>query len=214
VLGTQPEVHEHHPSVLVDQHVRGLDVAVQLAGGVDGRDPASELQEGIAHAGLVDGARLKGARPRRRLAARGLRVEGRRVGRAALREPEQVAKALAAHQLHREKPAPFDASELVQEHQVRVQDAGQRAKLALQLVDARGVRLQQHLERQAPAARQFAHLVHDADAPATEERLHGVAGNARQRRSLLVSSLRLHHGVAGHFDIPRPGGIKLRTGVP
>ena len=46
----QAEVEEHDPAGGRHQHVGRLDVAVQLAGGVQGREPVRQLAQGVPQA--------------------------------------------------------------------------------------------------------------------------------------------------------------------
>ena len=51
LLGDQAEVEQHDPALARHDHVRRLDVAVQLAGRVERRDPLGELPQGRAEPG-------------------------------------------------------------------------------------------------------------------------------------------------------------------
>ena len=107
-VGNQPEVEEYDPALRRHQHVRRLDVAVQLARVVYRRDPPSELQESVPEAppigrrerlGSLGRPEAAGLRGDRRPAARGL--------------PSSSTRSFASHRPRcRDRPARTQGSRL------------------------------------------------------------------------------------------------------
>jgi hypothetical protein len=110
---------------------------VQLAGGVQGGDAGDQLGEGVAQA--VDEQvrgddRLAGARV-------GVVAVGRRLGGGPLGavRSDIFAEAHALDVLHGDEPLVVVGHELVEGDEVVVGDAGGRAELVLEAVEAAGL---------------------------------------------------------------------------
>src|SRR5580698_9060672 len=91
-------------------------------------------------------------------------------------DPRQEVASLDA--LHREKPAVLLREQLVELHHVRVADVGERAKLALEAEEGRGIQVRHRLERDDLAALEVTHLVYDPHAPFAETTLDDEATGA------------------------------------
>jgi hypothetical protein len=166
-IGEQAEVEEHDAAGRRDQDVRRLEVAVQLAQLVQGRDAGGELVQRRAQAGQVDrGARRPrrgggfvgpGGRGRRR-AGQGV-LEGARLARA---DPAEEVDAV--DELHGDEPVVALADQLAQADQVHVVHVGERAELLLEAEQRVRLELAQHLEGHAAAVGVIDRLVDDAHA--------------------------------------------------
>jgi hypothetical protein len=166
------EVEHDRAAVARHQHVVGLQVAMELAGGVHREQALGDLPEHVAQRVMIfERAREEHfhaarARPGLRLAA-ALLGAARAVHRVLLPAPgpEQVAQEVfALHVLHREEPLAAGAEQLVELHEVLVADVGQGAELALEPVDAGRVDAAQRLERDARLALAIERQVHRAHA--------------------------------------------------
>ncbi len=107
---------------LVDHDVGRLDVAVQLAGPMEGVDRAGELAERVAQAGFVvaaGGDTLLGVAELVDLA-----------GTCGV-----VGEVLADHQLHREEAGAAVDHQVVESDEVGVLEIGERPELLLDAVD-------------------------------------------------------------------------------
>ena len=117
-VGNQPEVEEYDPAPRRHQHVRRLDVAVQLARVVYRRDPPSELQESVPEAppigrrerlGSLGRPEAAGLRGDRRPAALDFRRRqpgpSQVIGRGARIAPHVPKEVGSLDQLHDDVPA-------------------------------------------------------------------------------------------------------------
>jgi len=161
----EAEVEDRHPSALRDEHVGGLEVAMDLARAVDRADPSDELRERAADLGRAeeDGRRSHGVG-----VALGRLVGGRRA--RVRRERDAVDPR------HREEPPDgVVREELVKAHEVWVHEVREGAELALDLVDRRAVDATERLERDALAALLVERLVDDAHPAGAEPPLDDEA---------------------------------------
>ncbi len=204
-LGHEAEVEQAHPPVGRHQHVLGLEVTVQHAGGVESRHAIDELRERRAQARLVGRRRTARERLGARLLRDGLGASRHRDG-AALGHGGRLVRHAAARlvpdpapevdgsleQLHGEAPGPAVLEELVERQQVRVRERGEGAELLLEEIE-RGRILPAHgLERHAVPALAVVDLVDRAHAAGAEQADDGEALGARER---LIP--RSGHDVAG-----------------
>ncbi|MEY4510239.1 MAG: hypothetical protein RLZZ450_2361 [Pseudomonadota bacterium] len=136
----EPEVEHHDARLGRDQHVAGLEVAVQLASPMDRVDGRHELRKGRAQARLM---------------------------KSALRAYPLIKRHSFDH-LHREEPAGLFHEQLVQAHDVRVAERTQRAELVLESIHVCGVALAQQLERDAPLSLLVESLEHHPRAALSE----------------------------------------------
>lgn len=102
------------------EHVRGLDVAMQLAVAVERRDTPGELPE-RAHQQV--------------LGVLGQPSSGQRRRREAGRPPDVVREVQPVHERHREEARALADEQLVELDQVWVRDAGEGAELLLDVVN-------------------------------------------------------------------------------
>ena len=142
-LRDQAEIEQDDAPVRLDAHVAGLDVAVDLPGRVEEREPFCELRE-RAPQPLLPGGRRAGVH------------RDRDVGVAAAHVPEEVRPV---DELHREEPPPAVLEQLPEPDEVRVTELHEEAKLALEAQDRPRAQLAQHLERDAGVSRQIEGLV-------------------------------------------------------
>ena len=119
-LRDQAEVEQREPAERGDQHVRRLEIAVQLAGLVQREQRVDELDQRAAQPLLVN-------RRREDVLARARRA-------ARLRRAHPVDERHALDELHREVPVALGGVQLVQRDEVRMHDVGERAELALEPV--------------------------------------------------------------------------------
>jgi hypothetical protein len=150
----QAEVEHHDPALARDQHVRGLEVAVDLAGAVQRLESERELAQAIAQALVVERA------GQRRLGA-GLGGDAEAHGQ---RIADVVEERDPVDQLHREEPVATSVVQLAQAHQVAVIEIGAGPKLGLQAVERVGLDRPQGLQRHDQIALAIVGLVHQAHA--------------------------------------------------
>ena len=186
----EAEVEEHDALLRGHHDVRGLDVAVQLAGPVQGVETANQPHETGAKAHLVAArARARSCR----LPARGDRAEragrrgeghrGGRPGRDRVGDREAgrrqrlsrgdarlavAVEVLADDELHGEEGHPAVAHEIVEVDEVRVAEVRQRAKLALEPVEVLAIAGLERLQRDAVASMPVLRLVDDAHSALAE----------------------------------------------
>ena len=168
-LGRGSEVQEYDASFRRDQHVGRLDVAVQLASGVERHDALDELAQGESQSFEVGGRSLLALDRVRRCghAGRLRRSPGPRSAAGSLNVPEEVR---SSNELHREEDAVrLGHDELVQTDEVPVMDVGERPKFLLEHVERGGRGVQQRLERDDLVAVAIPCFVHGAHAALTEE---------------------------------------------
>ena len=170
----EAEVEHDHPAVGGDEHVRRLDVAVDLARRVQRVERVGQLDERVAQAALVVAAGARGRRGDGAVAGAvqvGDGAGARRVG-AAVRPPDERQEVDALHQLHGEEPVVLILDQLAEGDEVGVGDVLERAELVLegeQLLRAHGA---QGLERDPRVALAIDRLVdhaHAAGAEATDD---------------------------------------------
>ena len=134
-----------------EQHVRGLDVAVDQADGVRGVERRADLERDRRHA----------------------------VGRQRALAGEQVLQVRALHVAHDEVEVPGLLARRVDGDHVRVVDRGGDPRLALEALAEAGVAGAvggDELEGDGPAERQLRRPVDDAHAAAAGDRLDAAAG--------------------------------------
>ena len=165
-LGRQAEVEEHDPAPRRHQHVRRLDVAVQLARVVNRRDPPCELEERVAEAppagrregfGAWAGSGRSGAESDRSLADVGSPSSSSRSAAGRRQAVRRIAPYVAQEvgpidQLHDDVPATAVEDELVEPHEVEVDDLQEAAKLLLEPEDRPRALVPDRLERDHGAA--------------------------------------------------------------
>jgi hypothetical protein len=145
-LGHQPEIEQHDAPVRSHAHVQRLEVAMQLAGRMQRRDPLGQLTQ-------------RRTQP----------LEAQPGG------PHVAQEVGAGHQLHREEPFVVLAEELVQGNEVRVTDVGEGAKLAFEAEQGIGRELVELLEGYGRGALPVVRLVDNAEAAGTEAALQDEA---------------------------------------
>ena len=155
----EAEVGHPHAAVVADQHVVRLEVAVDQAGR-GGRRPAP-------------------ARPPRRRS----RISRQRRARVA----QPSAQVRAAHQLHRDEHLVAEHADVVDRDDVRVRDAGHRARLADDAGAGRGAaaarpRAAQELDRDLAAQLRIVGGVDHAHRAGAEQLAQHVARHAPARR--------------------------------
>jgi len=209
----QPEVEQHHATLAGDEHVRGLDVPVELARGVEGVHALGELAERRPQARQVEpaGSRLGasglglgrevlerplleregalgvvgdvGQRARRRRGGRPARGRDLGGGDPASDMAEEID---ALDELHREIPLlPLDR-ELVEGDQVGMGDPGERTELVLEAVERPRAQPAERLERHLLIASEVARAIDDAEAPGAQAAVEAVppAGEVHARTIL------------------------------
>ena len=192
-LGDQTEVEDHHARLGCDEHVRGLDVAVELAEAVQGRYAVYEL-------------------PKRRHEAL-VRAPGVALTSQVLNEVG------APHELHREETAGVVGEQLVQADQIGMHDIREASKLTFQSVRVSRCRVTQCLEGHDFVPDRVVYLVddpHTAHAQSPTHREPRVAqevvlddeGRGGQPRRLLQKRL----GAVVRGQQPRHVGPKLPIG--
>ncbi len=159
-LSGNAEVEEHDAALGSDENVGRFDVAVQLAGGVQGLDTLDELAQGRPQPVHVGGRpserRLRlgrSAEPRaKRIAFDGgaqahdrVRRGDRRLARLGLLDvPLEVG---SADEIHREEDlSVLGHDELVEMHQIGVLDVREGPKLVLEEVEPRRVEIEERLD--------------------------------------------------------------------
>jgi hypothetical protein len=178
-VGRDPEVQDHHPPILRDEHVRRFDVAVQLARAVKHLHALHELPQSPAKQIEVGRRRLRQRLHRRRSIARAepngrrhlLRMrmrhahDGRRRPRfgAGARLANVRQEIGAVDELHREKDVVvLGHHEFVETHEVGVMNVGQSPELLLEAEERRRGEFAQTLDRDDLTAFVIERLVDDA----------------------------------------------------
>ena len=190
-FGRQAEVEEYDPALRRHQHVRRLDVAVQLARLVHRRDPLGELQEGVPEA-PSPGRREWCGRPGRLTigsattaseapADIGLRRHQAGpspvvAGRAGIVPyvPQEVGPI---DQLHDDEPTTAVEDQLIQPHEVDVDDLQEAAKLLLEPEDCPRALVPNGLQRDLRAAIPVERAVDHSHPAAAEQAEDLVAGH-------------------------------------
>ena len=111
----------------------------------------------------------------------GRRGERRRV-RVDLPPPDVLEELDPLDELHREEPVVVVGDQLVEAHEVLVDDVGERAKLALEAVERARVEPGERLQRDARLTLAISRLVDDAARPCAEpphDLVSCVTGEAR-----------------------------------
>ena len=123
-IADKAKVQDPEVSIVAHDHVGRLDVAVKLAGFMQGTDTLDQLRQGTSEPGFIEGAL---------------------VGPARLAEfqiahlPDKAAEVATPQEVHREEPRVRITKELVQGHQVRVGDIRKSSELVLKPVQALGI---------------------------------------------------------------------------
>jgi hypothetical protein len=179
-VADEAEVEDDDAAAAADQDVGGLEVAVQLAGGVERVDAGDQLGEGVAQAGLVELGRS--GRARVVLGDAVMIVDADAVlgvvGPLGGVRADIVAEAHALDVLHRDEPLVGVGDELVEGDEVVVDDAGGGPELVLEAVEAAGLELAQGLEGDSPAALAIEGGVHHTHAAGAEAAQEFVAAEA------------------------------------
>jgi hypothetical protein len=146
------EIEDHDAPLGADEYVGGLDVAMELTGGMECLDAFHELPQGVAHAVVVH---------------------------LPVRVPRVFQKVRSTHQLHREEDIPgFISDELVEVHEIRVLNVGERAKFLFEAVDRRRIGLLQSLQCAGAPRLAIENLV-DASHPTLAEQVdHLISGSS------------------------------------
>ncbi len=190
----EPEVEQDDAAGARDEDVRRLDVAVELSGHVQRREPARELAERAPELRLVvarsthvaatqtgcgGGSVCAGvgvARMRERPG--GDEVRRHPVGRLERRfapgvTGRDVAEKIGPfHELHREKPAPLVLEERIEADEVRVLHVLQGAKFVFEPEDPLRVQVPERLQRDARGPFSVERLVDDPHAAGAEPTQH------------------------------------------
>ncbi len=141
-IADEPEVEDHDAALARDQHVRRLEIAMDLAAPMDRVEPRGELTHGIAQAGVGPARRITGTHP--------------------------VEERPALDELHGEEPVAAVVEKLAKAYEVAVLDVDPGAKLGLEPVQRLRVELAQGLERDDHRALAIVGLVDHAHATLTE----------------------------------------------
>src|SRR5262249_31140004 len=136
------KIQDDHAPSLGHEHVRGVEVAVELAGLVERPDAPRELEQ---------------RRPEARLIEAGDRIA------------HVLEEARSLDVLHGEKPGVLPGDELVERAEVRVDDALGLAELFLEAVEKRGAHLLERLQRDPLAALAVDRLVDEAHPSGADE---------------------------------------------
>ena len=164
-LRDQAEVEHDGAPLRVHEHVRGLEVAVQHARGVDRPDRAGELTQPRSQALVELGRPARARRAARALAQ--LRGGGQR-------RAHPLDEVDAVDVLHREEHPLALGEQRVQADEVVVRDVGERAELSLEAVQRARAHAEQGLERDDLTSLVIERLVDDphparAEPPADRE---------------------------------------------
>ncbi len=195
----EPEVHDLHTSLVGEEDVAGLQIAVDDAVGVRVRE-----------------------------AARDVACEPHGLERRHRASPEPLLERLAAEELQDEEGSALVDAVVVQRDDVRVVEPGGRLRLLAQrlLEDVRARERRAHgLEGDEAAELGVARLEHDAeaaaadlaeelepaDSPARDERRRELAGIAHGRARELHHECRQGLAVAG--QLRRGGALRDRTAI-
>ena len=193
-VGGEAEVEDDDAAVARDHDVARLEIAVQLARGVERREPRRELGQRLAEARDPVGVERLAARARRgdRLEAhrhvavqhRGLfgdRARGAAQGGERELAADVMEEPRAVDELHGEEAVVSYGDELVERHQVGVDDVGDGPELRLEAEQARGVHPLQGLERHDLPSLEVARAVDDAHPARAEQREHLEATQLHRR---------------------------------
>jgi hypothetical protein len=148
----QPEVGDVDVPVAVDEHVRGLDVAMDVAGAVDGVQPDARLAD------------LVGRATRRERAA----------------TPHERAHVVAVDEAHRDVRDAVPLSRGMHRNHVRMLDRRRRPRLPEEALADQPVLEQlgrDHLERDDPLELELAGPVDDAHPATADDRLDPITGD-------------------------------------
>jgi hypothetical protein len=180
----EPEVGDARAAVIADQHVVGLEVAVHDAGGVRGGEP-------FARGAVEPEDLVRRARPARQPRARGA----------------------AGDVLHRDEHAAVDLADLVHDDDVRVRDARQRPRLALDAGErVRGPRVAE-LDRDVAIEPQIAREVDDAHPAGTDRPDHAVLVLGDQLAGVQHRPDRHRRCIGQRVQQRRGGAEVIRRGV-
>ncbi len=116
----ETEVEDREPAIRCHQHVRRLQIAVELPLVVYGAHAERELPQRVAHEPFGE---------------HGVRTD-------------VLEEGAAGHEVHREEPLLAVGEEVVQSNEVGMLHAGKRAKLVFEPVDAHRVEPGQRLEQE------------------------------------------------------------------
>jgi hypothetical protein len=157
----EAEVGEAHIALAVDHHVGRLQIAMQHAALVRGREPRAQLPRDL----------------------------DRLVLRDAADSAEQRCEIFAVHILHREEAPAVGVAEIVQTADVLVRHLAREAQLLMEPREAVGVRCHafgKKLQRDRMIERQVVGAIHLAHAAAAEERDQSIAsGDDRSGREAI-----------------------------
>ncbi len=163
-LGDEPEVEQDQASRRCHEDVRRLEVPVDETRRVQGIEATSELRQGGAQAGLVEGevgrsSELGGKRPPAPVNGDLRRRERRRPGGPG-QEPRQEVRPV--HELHGEEPLASGLEQLAEAHQVRVMKLLQGPELPPEPDQRVHGERPQCLDRDVALLVAIERLVHDA----------------------------------------------------
>jgi hypothetical protein len=201
-VAREAEVENDDAPLGGDEHVRRLDVAMQLASPMELAEAEHELHE----------RRSRALRSHRAAVAR--------------RSADEIHERDAAHQLHREEAIRIVHDELVQRDEIRMGDVRQAAKLALEPEDVLGARPQHRLQRDDLVAPAILHFVDDTHAAGAERAEDGesigaakvAAGAIRRERGQdggrIVSGGEDPHGLGGCGRLQEAARAIVRADQP
>ena len=174
-ISHESEIEDDHAALVGDQHVRRLDVPVDLARRVQRIEPGDELGQRVAELRLGELAPRLGMRDLDRLGTaeieRGL-DRHRRAQRPVL-TVDVREDVDAVDQLHREEPLAAILDQPAEPAQVRVMHALEHPELVLEPKHGIARDRPERLQRDAPVVLAIDGLVHDAHpagAEATQDR--------------------------------------------
>ncbi len=207
----EAEVADRDPATLLDQHVRRLDVAMQDAGAVQGRQAFDQRRQHGAQA--IEAQRSVGepdrrprppapARPWARWLGEAAIVVGARRGAGADVGAEVLEEAAALDQLHREEPL-VAREQVIEGDQVGVDDVGEGAELVLEAVRVDAVDVAHGLERDLGLLDPVVDPVHDAHAAGAQDLPYGES---------IAKDAWLRH--ASSRSLPGPAMIARRMSSP
>ncbi len=195
------EVEEDDAAVFVDEHVGGLDVAVDLSCRMERVDPFRELTERVPQAAHVrrslpsTGGDTEGDRRRQRFAhaARPAGLLRRRSGPAAAgrrrrsrRRGERLGtlrvnpEIPARDELHRQEDAVgLGRDEFVEAYEVAMQDVRERPEFLFEQVKSARTETKERLDRDSPVLLAVVGLVDDAHSPVADAPQHLVPRGPR-----------------------------------
>ena len=156
-IAREPEVEQDDAPRALDDHVRGLDVAVHLSLCVEEGQARRELAHDVAHP---------------------LRLGGPL--RSASTE-HVIQESDSGHELHREEAVPVTGEQLVETHEVRVAEVRERPELLLEAIDLGDVHIAQRLDRDGLVPRSVVDLVDDTHRALADAREQPEAIAPRSR---------------------------------